>query len=167
MPLQPGNISEDTHGSFLNTCSVGAAYVFNGARANLFALGESKVSGLYLYKYLLDDKRGVLVFAPPVPVGMPLKGNRAIFQDRDGIIHGFWLAKGQCRSGISPTFATGGCGGPSARTNTRPGSKGLHYGGYAGSGSRVLAEVILGGDCGGSSRSSWARRSFWVLFGVV
>lgn len=75
--------------------AVGAAYVFGGARPDLFIRGQSHARAMYLFKYLRDDPQGAPVFAPGLPVVSPYEDRDFIFQTKDGTVHIFGIDKGE------------------------------------------------------------------------
>ena len=73
--------------------AVGAAYVFGGARPDLFIRGQSHSRASYLFKYLRDDPQGAPIFAPAIPVESPYEDRDFVFQTPDGTVHIFGIDK--------------------------------------------------------------------------
>ncbi|MBC2595245.1 VCBS repeat-containing protein [Ruficoccus amylovorans] len=85
---------------FLSNIPMGYADVYGGDRPDIFVLGRSKTSGLYLCEWLYDTEDGVPVFAEPVEISGPVNSRGCIFQTDDGQIHAFWPAKSEIRHSV-------------------------------------------------------------------
>lgn len=72
---------------------VGAAFVWGSKRPDLFVSSFGRVSGLYLYRWLRDNEKGVPVFGNPVRIQTPYEDDGIIFQAPDGQIHGLWITQ--------------------------------------------------------------------------
>ncbi|MDD4518916.1 MAG: VCBS repeat-containing protein, partial [Limnochordia bacterium] len=83
----------------LNTRPLGAAYVYNGERPDLFIFERGK--GLFLARWVGSGEDGEPVFDAPIRVWTPHDvisgmstqeiGKGGVFQTDDGTIHGIWL----------------------------------------------------------------------------
>ena len=76
---------------------VGAVYVYNSKRPDIFLYSSHFAKGLVLYKYV-RDKDGVPVFGSPRVIDIPGLDAKSfsasrIFQDADGSIHGLWCGQ--------------------------------------------------------------------------
>lgn len=84
----------------LNNNPVGAVNIYGGERPDLIvaAGNHSSSPGLYLFQYSGTDPNGAPVFKEPVrfphPGGERLPPEGFIWQDDQGVIHGFWLIEG-------------------------------------------------------------------------
>eukprot|EP00898_Chlorokybus_atmophyticus_P008643 jgi/Chlat1/8780/Chrsp90S08113 len=78
-----------------DTIPIGAGFVFGGEYPDLFIVNGhlSKDPGLYLFRFLRVDRRGVPAFRKELQVTHPFKGLHpppGCIVEIDGTIHGFW-----------------------------------------------------------------------------
>lgn len=77
--------------SYLRNKIIGSAYVFDSEQQDLFVMGNTKQSDLYLFRWLRSNEGGVPVFDEPKPVKGFFTSNGTIFQTDDKKVHGLWL----------------------------------------------------------------------------
>jgi carboxylesterase type B len=78
---------------YLRSQLVGSAYVFGSDQQDLFVIGNTKKSDLYLFKWLRNSEDGVPVFDVPLSIKGFFTSNGTIFQTKDNKVHALWLAK--------------------------------------------------------------------------
>lgn len=73
----------------------GSAFVFGGKQPDLFVAGYGGPKAVHLFKWVDTAENGAPVFAQPVEVKCPFTERGTVFQTKDGVIHGLWIAKSQ------------------------------------------------------------------------
>lgn len=78
---------------YLRNSPIGSAYVFGSPLQDIFAIGDTRSSDLYLLKWLRNTEEGVPVFDTPIEIKSFFTPNGTVFQTHDGVIHGLWLKR--------------------------------------------------------------------------
>ncbi|HEY2573042.1 MAG TPA: VCBS repeat-containing protein [Verrucomicrobiaceae bacterium] len=72
---------------------LGTAFVSGGKYPDLFVAGYGGPKAVHLFHWTDTDASGAPVFAKPKVVKCPFTGEGTVFQTKDGVVHGLWIAK--------------------------------------------------------------------------